>query len=123
MLNDDELTHLRDAFFQTLVPLTYSRDEAQRLAWADLLLDPTPGTMRALMAAVPGRDMHMLLMSELIDIGVAHCSDVLNGVRLPLDDVRDRRWQLRRELARIVAGMDDERLQRLVYWARSIADV
>src|SRR5690554_2983579 len=123
MLNDTELNRLRDAFFQTLVPLTYAKDEAVKLAWADLLLDPAPANMRTLMSAVPGGDTHMLLMHVLIEIGIAHSADVLNGIPLPADDVRDRRWQLRRELARIVAGMDDEQLQRTVYWARSIVDV
>jgi hypothetical protein len=123
MLNDAELLRLRDGFFQSCVPLTYSKDEAVRLAWADVLLDPSPATVRVLMAAVPGGDAHWLLLHELIEIGIAHVADVLIDIPSELDRVGDRRWQLRRELARIVTGMDIEQLQRLVYWSRSIANV
>ena len=123
MLNDRELQRLRDGFFQFGVPLTYSKDEAVRLAWADVLLDPSPATIRALMSVNHGGDSHWLLLGELIEIGIAHAADVLIDIPSDLDRVGDRRWQLRRELARIIDGMDDEQLQRTVYRARSIADV
>lgn len=122
MLNDAELIRLREGFFQACVPLTYSRDVPERLAWADVLLDPSPATIRELMSHVRG-DGHWILLGELVEIGIAHAADVLVDLPLPIDDVPDRRWQLRRELARIVAGMSDEQLQQLVYRARSIADV
>lgn len=121
MLSDAELNRLRDAFFQTLVPLTYAKDEAVKLAWADLLLDPSAANMRTLMAAVPGGDTHWLLLGELVEIGIAHCSDVLIDIPSDLDRVGNRRWQLRREVGRIIDGMTDDRLQQLVDRARSLA--
>lgn len=120
MLNDRDLRRLRDGFFQACVPLTYSKDDAERLAWADVLLDPSPANIRELMLKVRG-DGHWILLGELVEIGIAHAADVLVDLPLPIGDVPDRRWQLRRELARIVDGMDDQQLQQTVYWARSIA--
>lgn len=121
MLDDTELNRLRDQFFQAGVAVVYEGHEDAKLVWADSLLDPKAATLRALLAELRATMWHGHVLNAVFEIGCACAGDVLNSVPSRLDDVRDRRWQLRRELAGVVAGMDDDRLQRLVYWARSIA--
>lgn len=123
MLNDDELIRLRSRFFQAGVGLTYHDDEAVRLAWGDVLLDPSSENLGALLSEIRGTPWHSLIAGELGDIGLAMAPDVLIDIPSTLDRVGDRRWQLRRQLDRIVAGRDIEQLQQLVYRARSIANV
>lgn len=123
MLNDAELQRLRDRFFQAGVGLTYVDDETVRLAWGDVLHDMSTENLGVLLSAIRGTPWRSLIASELVEIGMAVASDVLMDIPSTLDRAGDRRWQLRRELARVVSGMDVEQLQRLVYWSRSIADV
>jgi hypothetical protein len=121
MLSDNELDRLRFLFFDAGVSITHDGDEDAKLCWADTLLDPTPDNIRTLLVELRGTMWHGRVLNALVEIGYAGAADVLIDVPLPLDRAGDRRWQLRRELARIVAVMDVERLQQLVYWARSVA--
>lgn len=122
MLNDAELNRLRGLWIDAAVAPVNHRGGRQFPAWDAMIVDPSEATIRAFFhdADTPV-EINMSVFDAAATIGIAHVADVLNGVPLPLDDVIDRRWQLRRELARVIAGMDDARLQRLVYLARSIA--
>lgn len=121
VLNDAELIRLRTRFFQAGVGLVQHFDEGMQLAWADVLLDPSETNLGALLSETWGSSWHGRIAGELVEIGLATAPDVLIDIPSALDRVGNRRWQLRRELAHIVDGMDDDQLQRTVYRARSIA--
>ena len=122
MLNDAELQRLRDLWSGAAIAPINHRSGGTFEGWDSMVCDPNESTIRAFFHDV---DTPMEVNTSVFDcvasIGMAVASDLLNGAPLPLDDVRDRRWQLRRQLENIVAGMNDEQVQRLVYWARSIA--
>ncbi|MBF0678806.1 MAG: hypothetical protein IR164_07700 [Devosia sp.] len=54
----------------------------------------------------------------MIEIGTASARDILAGVPAPLDEVKDRRWQLRRELDRAIDELEDIDLHMLIFKAK-----
>jgi hypothetical protein len=122
MLSDIELDRLRHMFFDAGYRIAIEmREEDANLMWADVLLDPTPDNLRALLVELQGTLWHRYLVNAIVEIGYASAADVLVNVPLPLDDVPIRRWQLRRHLARAVERMSDDQLQSLVWRAQGIA--
>lgn len=117
MLSDLELVRLRRLFVDACVQLPHdpAAPDGAKVWWGRTLIDATPENLRQLLDATRSTEWHTRLLVALIEIGTACAHDILEGVPAPLDEIRDRRWQLRRSLDRAVEGMDDAELQRLVW--------
>lgn len=122
MLNDDELRRLRALWTAAAIAPVNHRGTRPFPAWDDMLLDPTPETITAFFHDPDTPvGINISVFDAMAQLGMAVASDVLDGAPVEIDDNSNRRWQQRRELGKIVAGMDEEKLQRLIYWGRSIA--
>lgn len=121
MLDDKDLEGLRGVFSERI--LAPMRDHALPGddAWTEFVFDPKEATARAIMddKSVP-ENVRLRVVDLMIEVGVRHVADVLAVAPLPLDDVPDRRWQLRRELSKLVDRMSVEDLQRAVWHAHAL---
>jgi hypothetical protein len=117
MLSDSELVRLRRLFVDACVQLPHdpSAPSGAAVWWGRTLIDATPENIRQLLDALRGTEWHTRLLVALIEIGTASARDILAGVPAPIDEVKDTRWQLRRELERAVEGMSDHEMQKLVW--------
>lgn len=117
MLSDSELVRLRRLFVDACVQLPHdpAAPEGAGVWWGRTLIDATPENLRQLLDSTRGTEWHTRLLVALIEIGTAAARDILTGVPAPLDDVTDKRWQLRRSLSRAVERMSDHELQALVW--------
>lgn len=121
MLNDTDLEGLRAVFSDRIIAPMRDHELSGDDAWTGFVFDPKELTARAIMddKAVP-EAVRLRVVDLMIEIGVRHASDVLAVAPLPLDDVPDRRWQLRRELSKLVDRMDLEDLQQAVRYAHAV---
>lgn len=117
MQSNSELVRLRKLFVDACVKLPHdlSAPAGAKVWWGRTLIDATPENIRQLLDTTRSTEWHTRLLVTLIEIGTAAARDILTGVPASLDDVTDRRWQLRRELERAVEGMSDHELQKLVW--------
>lgn len=122
MLSDDELNRLRGLWTDAAIAPISRRADRPYAGWDSMIVDPNELTIREFFhdADTPVA-VNMSVFDCVATIGMAVAGDILVDAPLPLDRAGDRRWQLRRELTNVVDLMDDDRLQRLVHWARSIA--
>ncbi|WEJ31719.1 hypothetical protein [Devosia sp. SD17-2] len=123
MLSDHELERLRRLFVDACVQLPFDETAPEGAAvwWGRTLIDATPENIRQLLDALRGTEWHTRLLVALIEIGTACAGDVLVGVPAPLDDVTDKRWQLRRELDRAIDDLQDVDLHMLIFKAKRAA--
>jgi hypothetical protein len=120
MLSDSELVRLRTLFVEACVQLPHdpSAPSGAAVWWGRTLIDATPENIRQLLDALRGTEWHTRLLVALIEIGTASARDILAGVPAPLDEVKDRRWQLRRELDRAIDELEDIDLHMLIFKAK-----
>lgn len=121
MVDDVELARMRELYSELILRPGYDHDIGTEGPWFDFLHTRHLPQCRALIVSkqVPHvvRDGAISLFAE---IGMLVADDVLMSAPVPIDEVGDRRWRLRRELGKLVDRMDLEDLQRAVWHAHAL---
>lgn len=121
MVDDVELQRVRELYSELILRPGATYDIGTEGPWFNFLHTRHLQQCRAIIVSkqVP-QVVRGGALSLFAEIGMLVADDVLMGAPVPIDEVGDRRWQLRRELEMLVDRMDLEDLQRSVWHAHAL---